>query len=116
MHVPLISAIQQRFRRAAAFPWVPTHAKRLDDPSDRLSAEVTLTARLRDGDYIVCVPGDVIPADGEIVSGTAAVEVNTAAAMHVSAIHSLHGVGARVVSGARVTAGCIVLRLCTAGD
>ena len=49
----------------------PTHVRRLDHADDRLSGEVTLVARLLDGDCILCVAGDVIPCGGTVVDGSA---------------------------------------------
>ena len=50
-----------------------THVKRLEIPSDRLSVELTLTTRLRAGDHVLCVAGDVVPCDGDVVDGIATV-------------------------------------------
>jgi len=80
----------------------PRHVKRLEIPDDRLSLEVTLSTRLRAGDHVLCVPGDVIPCDGEIVDGTATVAEPLAADEPTLAVHIL---GSRGVA----RAGTVVL-------
>ncbi len=111
MYASLFAVLRLRASRASGFAF-PTHVKRLDDPRDPLSAELTLTSRLRDGDHVLCVPGDVIPQDGDVVSGTAVVEPDDRATAEPSA-PALKAAGARVPVGAVVTAGWIVLRLCS---
>src|SRR5437588_6231716 len=51
-----------------------TTAKRLDDPTDRLSVEPIPADRLQRGDVVLCVPGDTIPGDGEVIEGVASVD------------------------------------------
>ncbi len=44
-------------------------ARRLDRPDRRLDFDVVGAGLLRAGDYILCVPGDVVPVDGTVVDG-----------------------------------------------
>src|SRR4030095_3522629 len=39
-----------------------THAKRLEDPTDHLSSELTIATKLRRGDHVLCGPADGIPS------------------------------------------------------
>jgi len=78
-----------------------THVRRLDaseadydGPIDKLAFELVLATRLRVGDLILCTAGDVVPADGVVVEGTA----NMAS-------------GPLVRRGTRLASGYIVLRI-----
>ncbi len=78
-----------------------THVRRLDaseadydGPIDKLSFELVLATRLRAGDLILCTAGDVVPADGVVVEGTADTVV-----------------GPLVRRGTRLASGYIVLRI-----
>ena len=55
-----------------------TNAKRLDSsdwkgPPDKLKFQNVLAARLLKGEVVLCMPGDIIPSDGEVVDGVASV-------------------------------------------
>src|SRR2546423_12269190 len=74
----MLTLLSGRSRRTSAGWPIPSHVKRLDVPGDLLSAELTLADRLADGDCVLCVPGDVIARNGEVVDGAAIVnDVNT---------------------------------------
>ena len=57
-----------------------THVRRLDasdagyeGPIDKLAFELVLAARLKAGDLVLCTAGDVVPADGIVIEGTATI-------------------------------------------
>ena len=73
-----------------------THVRRLDaseadydGPIDKLAFELVLASRLKAGDLVLCTAGDVVPADGVIVEGTALIATG----------RSLVRRGTRLVSG-----------------
>jgi high-affinity K+ transport system ATPase subunit B len=80
----------------------PTHARRLDTAGDILSGEPTLVCRLVDGDEVLCVHGDVVPRDGEIVEGTAIIE-------DLNQRHATPTPRRSIARGARIDAGATVL-------
>jgi len=51
-----------------------TQARRLKDPKARQNPELVAAPDLRKGDFVLCTPGDVIPGDGEVVTGVASVD------------------------------------------
>ena len=51
-----------------------TTAKRLLTPGDRTTTETVPAPALRRGDLVLCLPGDVIPSDGEVAEGVASVD------------------------------------------
>src|SRR5260370_25697984 len=51
-----------------------TSAKRLRDRRDRTRHESVPGAALRKGDVVLCLPGDMIPGDGEGIEGVASVD------------------------------------------
>jgi high-affinity K+ transport system ATPase subunit B len=83
---------------------LPTHVRWLEIPGDRWSIELTLVARLRHGDSILCVAGEIIPTDGVVVDGSALVEgeVDTC---------RLLAVGSPISTGARVLTNFVVVRV-----
>jgi len=66
-----------------------------EGPSDKLAFELVLVTRLKPGDLVLCTAGDVIPADGIVVEGTAMAAVG----------------GPFVRRGTQLPAGYIVLRV-----
>jgi hypothetical protein len=79
-----------------------THVRRLDaseagyeGPIDKLAFELVLVTRLKAGDLVLCTAGDVIPADGVVIEGTAEIANGTPL----------------VLRGTRLTSGYIVLRV-----
>ena len=52
-------------------PRMPTHVRRLDRADDHLSGELILTDKLSDGDFILCLTGEIVPRDGMVIDGSA---------------------------------------------
>ena len=89
----------------------PTHVRRLDRADDRLSGEVTLVARLLDGDCILCVAGDVIPCRGMVVDGSTIVRLSGSERAPNEANHSALRKGASVRPGMTVLSNFVVVRV-----
>jgi K+-transporting ATPase ATPase B chain len=88
-----------------------THAKRLDDPSDHLSSELVLATRLQRGDHVICVPGDVIPSDGEVVEGVASVDESAITGESAPVIRESGGDRSAVTGGTKVLSDFLVIRI-----
>ena len=88
-----------------------THAKRLEDPSDHLSSELVLAVKLRVGDYVLCVPGDVIPSDGEVVEGVASVDESAITGESAPVIRESGGDRSAVTGGTKVLSDYLVIRI-----
>lgn len=50
---------------------MPTHVRRLDRADDPLSGELILAERLCEGDFILCLAGEIVPFDGIVIDGSA---------------------------------------------
>jgi potassium-transporting ATPase ATP-binding subunit len=84
-----------------------TTAKRLED-----GREVTVgSAELRIGDRVVCVAGDIIPADGEVVEGIATVDESAITGESAPVVRESGGDRSAVTGGTRVTSDRIVVRV-----
>src|SRR5262245_10420752 len=88
-----------------------THAKFLTDPTDHLSSELVLATRLRVGDHVICVPGDVIPSDGEVVEGVASVDESAITGESAPVIRESGGDRSAVTGGTRVLSDFLVVRI-----
>jgi K+-transporting ATPase ATPase B chain len=88
-----------------------TTAKRLDDPSDRTSAEPVPAEHLRRGDYVLCTPGDTIPGDGEVVDGVASVDESAITGESAPVIRESGGDRSAVTGGTRVLSDYLVIRI-----
>lgn len=99
----------------------PSHVRRLDASDargegtiDKLAFEIVRTSSLNEGDFVLCVAGDVIPIDGVVVEGRAVFDggrARDAAAGHIV----VPGAGCRVSEGMRLTAGYLVISVTTRG-
>src|SRR3982751_4553755 len=88
-----------------------THAKRLEDPADHLSTELVLATALRVGDHVLCVPGDVIPSDGEVVEGVASVDESAITGESAPVIRESGGDRSAVTGGTKVLSDWIKVRI-----
>lgn len=92
-----------------------TIAKRLRGwvAGDGVSAgveEVPATS-LRVGDHVVCIPGDIIPGDGEVVEGVASVDESAITGESAPVIRESGGDRSAVTGGTRVLSDRIVVRI-----
>ena len=56
---------------------MPTHVRRLDRADDRLSGELTRVERLLQGDFILCIAGEVMPCNGVVVDSSAGIGIGS---------------------------------------
>ncbi|HEV2178788.1 MAG TPA: potassium-transporting ATPase subunit KdpB [Gemmatimonadaceae bacterium] len=88
-----------------------TTAKRLDDHTNKLSAEPVPATRLRRGDYVLCTPGDIIPGDGEVVDGVASVDESAITGESAPVIRESGGDRSAVTGGTRVLSDFLIIRI-----
>jgi high-affinity K+ transport system ATPase subunit B len=105
----LFSRLRGRPATSGTATVAPTHARRLERADDRLSGELTLVARLLDGDCILCVAGDVIPCAGIVLDGCALVRDGTLASAAADAAPWVLGYGASVRPGMAVVSNFLII-------
>ena len=92
-----------------------TNAKRLlargDRRIDRSQYEEVSAERLRKGDLVVCLPGDVIPGDGEVIEGVASVDESAITGESAPVIRESGGDRSAVTGGTKVLSDYIVVRV-----
>jgi K+-transporting ATPase ATPase B chain len=88
-----------------------TTARRLRDPRDRNSAESVPGGSLRKGDAVVCLPGDMIPGDGEVIEGVASVDESAITGESAPVIRESGGDRSAVTGGTRVLSDYLVIRI-----
>src|SRR6185312_10107052 len=88
-----------------------TMARRLDDPSDRLSGEAVPATRLRRGDCVLCTPGDIIPGDGDVIEGVASVDESAITGESAPVIRESGGDRSAVTGGTRVLSDFLIIRI-----
>ncbi|MGV3708873.1 MAG: potassium-transporting ATPase subunit KdpB [Gemmatimonas sp.] len=94
------------------------YAKRLDRTSvetdfDMMAHSRVAATALRKGDLVVCTPGDVIPADGEVVRGVASVDESAITGESAPVIRESGGDRSAVTGGTRVLSDFLVIRVTT---
>src|SRR3984893_9370456 len=77
-------------------------AKLLADPSNHLDFELVPATRLRTGDYVICVAGNVIPGDGEVVEGVASVDESAITGESAPVVRESGGDRSAVTGGTKV--------------
>ncbi|RYG03913.1 MAG: K(+)-transporting ATPase subunit B [Chitinophagaceae bacterium] len=92
-----------------------TPAKKISDPStDRDEQVQTISsAELQLDDYFLCVAGDVIPMDGEIVKGIASIDESAITGESAPVIREAGGDKSSVTGGTKVLSDRIVVRVTT---
>jgi potassium-transporting ATPase ATP-binding subunit len=88
-----------------------TTAKRLRDPRDRAKVESVAGALLRKGDVVVCMPGDMIPGDGEVIEGVASVDESAITGESAPVIRESGGDRSAVTGGTKVLSDFLVIRI-----
>jgi potassium-transporting ATPase ATP-binding subunit len=86
-------------------------AKRLLDPEDRDRYEDVSAQTLRRGDVVLCLPGDLIPGDGEVVEGVASVDESAITGESAPVIRESGGDRSAVTGGTKVLSDFIVVRI-----
>ena len=88
-------------------------AKLMEDPADHLDFEPVPADQLRAGDFVICTPGDVIPADGEVVEGVASVDESAITGESAPVIRESGGDRSAVTGGTKVLSDFLVIRITT---
>ncbi|MBX5448552.1 potassium-transporting ATPase subunit KdpB [Thermogemmatispora sp.] len=88
-----------------------TTAKRLRRPERSAPWEEVAAPSLRKGDYVLVEAGDVIPGDGEVVEGVAAVDESAITGESAPVIRESGGDRSAVTGGTRVLSDWIIVRI-----
>ncbi|HEU4881368.1 MAG TPA: potassium-transporting ATPase subunit KdpB, partial [Longimicrobium sp.] len=88
-----------------------TAAKRLASPTDRDRFESVPATALREGDLILCRPGDVIASDGEVVEGVASVDESAITGESAPVVRESGGDRSAVTGGTKVLSDWLVIRI-----
>jgi len=86
-------------------------AKLMEDPADHLAFDLVPATRLRTGDFVICTPGDLIPADGEVVEGVASVDESAITGESAPVIRESGGDRSAVTGGTKVLSDFLVIRI-----
>src|ERR1700716_2581069 len=87
-------------------------AKRLPKGStDRSRTETVGAPDLRRGDLVLCLPGDVIPSDGEVVEGVASVDESAITGESAPVVRESGGDRSAVTGGTKVLSDFLVIRI-----
>ena len=87
-----------------------TTAKRMTS-TDRERFQTVAATELRRGDLIVCVPGDVIASDGEVVEGVASVDESAITGESAPVVRESGGDRSAVTGGTKVLSDWLVIRI-----
>jgi len=88
-----------------------TQAKRLRNPTNRDEIDLVSAEALRRGDAVLCLPGDVIPGDGEVIDGVASVDESAITGESAPVIRESGGDRSAVTGGTRVLSDYLVIRI-----
>jgi potassium-transporting ATPase ATP-binding subunit len=88
-----------------------TSAKRLLTPDDRNRYDEVSAQALRRGDVVLCLPGDIIPGDGEVIEGVASVDESAITGESAPVIRESGGDRSAVTGGTKVLSDFIVARI-----
>ncbi|MCL5772819.1 MAG: potassium-transporting ATPase subunit KdpB [Firmicutes bacterium] len=75
------------------------------------SIETVASSSLKKGDICVCVPGDIIPSDGEIIDGIASVDESVITGESAPVIREAGGDRSAVTGGTKVLSDRIVIKI-----
>jgi K+-transporting ATPase ATPase B chain len=88
-----------------------TQARKLAEPRHGAAWHETTAAQLRRGDVVLVEAGDVVPADGEVIEGVAAVDESAITGESAPVIRESGGDFSAVTGGTRVLSDWIVVRV-----
>jgi K+-transporting ATPase ATPase B chain len=88
-----------------------TSARRLKSPGNRTDVEMVPGVNLRKGDLALCLPGDVVPGDGEVVEGVASVDESAITGESAPVIRESGGDRSAVTGGTKVLSDFLVVRI-----
>lgn len=87
------------------------HARILVNPEEYLMFETISALELKPGDYVVCYPNDIIPGDGEVISGVASVDESAITGESAPVIRESGGDRSAVTGGTKVLSDHLVIRI-----
>jgi K+-transporting ATPase ATPase B chain len=90
---------------------VETRAKRLHDPTDHLDFLSVFATDLRRGDHVIVKAGDLVPADGEVIEGIAAVDESAVTGESAPVIREAGAERSAVTGGTRLVSDWLVIRV-----
>ena len=88
-----------------------TQAKRLTDLRRRDQFVAVSADQLRSGDVVVCLPGDQIPGDGEVIEGVASVDESAITGESAPVVRESGGDRSAVTGGTKVLSDFLVIRI-----
>ncbi len=88
-----------------------TQAKKLKKPQRDASFELAPSAALRKDDTFLVEPGDLIPADGEVIEGIASVDESAVTGESAPVIRESGGDRSAVTGGTRVLSDWLIVRV-----
>jgi len=88
-----------------------TQARRLKDPAQRDRFELVPASQLHRDDHVVCLPGDVLPGDGEVVAGVASVDESAITGESAPVVREAGGDRSAVTGGTKVLSDWLVVRI-----
>ncbi len=88
-----------------------TQAKRVASVAQRDEIEPVSAEALRRGDLVICVAGDAIPGDGEVIDGVASVDESAITGESAPVIRESGGDRSAVTGGTRVLSDYLVIRI-----
>ncbi|MBC8091837.1 MAG: potassium-transporting ATPase subunit KdpB, partial [Pseudonocardia sp.] len=80
-------------------------------PGDRTKTDVVSAPELRRGDLVLCLPGDVIPSDGEVVDGVASVDESAITGESAPVVRESGGDRSAVTGGTKVLSDYLVIKI-----
>jgi K+-transporting ATPase ATPase B chain len=87
------------------------YARKLDDPTERMSFWAVPAYTLRRDDLVVVTAGDVIPCDGEVIDGVASVDESVITGESAPVIRESGGDRSAVTGGTRMLSDWLVVRV-----
>ncbi|MEO7102587.1 MAG: potassium-transporting ATPase subunit KdpB [Gemmatimonadaceae bacterium] len=88
-----------------------TQARRLKKPGDRERYDLVSAQDLRRDDAVLCLPGDVIPGDGEVIDGVASVDESAITGESAPVVRESGGDRSAVTGGTKVLSDYLVVRI-----
>jgi K+-transporting ATPase ATPase B chain len=86
-------------------------AKKLENPESKAKYELISSAKLRKGDYVLVVVGEMIPGDGDVVEGAALVNESAITGESAPVVRESGGDRSAVTGGTKVISNEIIVRI-----
>jgi K+-transporting ATPase ATPase B chain len=86
-------------------------AKRIPAAARKHDVAAVAASDLRRGDLVLCMPGDVIPGDGDVIEGVASVDESAITGESAPVIRESGGDRSAVTGGTRVLSDYLVIRI-----